>query len=71
MESHPQFKQADNSMKDFYLKNAMTQARSAASRQLTGTLLSTDEKFRQEYILELRKKKGQADQLLREQGRLQ
>ena len=71
MESHPQFKQADNSMKDFYLKTAMTQARSAASRQLTGTLLNTDEKFRQEYILELRKKKGQADQLLREQGRLQ
>jgi hypothetical protein len=71
MEKHPQFIQVDASMKDFYLKGAMTKARTAASNQLTFTLFNTDEKFRQEYILELRKKKGQADQLLREQGRLQ
>ncbi len=71
MEKHPQFIQADASMKDFYLKGAMTKARTAASNQLTFTLFNTDEKFRQEYILEARKRKGQADQLLREQGRLQ
>ncbi len=69
LENNPQFKQADDSMKDLVLKQQLTKARSAAADQLASTLLATDPKFREDFIRELRIKKGQSDQLLREQGR--
>ena len=69
--SDPRYKEADLSMKDLVLKQTLAQARSAASDQLAGTLLATDEKFRNEFVIQSRIKKGQADQILREQGRQQ
>lgn len=71
LEQTPQFKQADMSMKDLILQQQLAKARSAASDQLAGTLLATDEKFRNDFITQMRIKKGQTDQLLREQGRQQ
>jgi hypothetical protein len=71
LEQTPQFKQADMSMKDLILQQQLAKARSAASDQLVGTLFATDEKFRNDYIMQMRIKKGQTDQLLREQGRQQ
>lgn len=71
LEQTPMFKQADKSMRDLVLQQQLTKARSAAADQLAGTLFATDPKFRDDMIMQLRIKKGQADQILREQGRQQ
>jgi hypothetical protein len=71
LEQMPMFKQADMSMKDLVLQQQLAKARSAAADQLAGTLFATDPKFRDDMIMQLRIKKGQTDQLLREQGRQQ
>lgn len=67
----PRYKEADMSMKDLVLKEALNDARSAAADQLAGVLIATDPQFRKDLDTQRKIKKGQADQLLREQGRLQ
>lgn len=71
LEQTPLFKQADMSMKDLVLQQQLSRAREAAGKQLLGTLLATDPKFTKEFEMKVKIKKGQTDQLLREQGRQQ
>lgn len=71
IQKEPLFRTSDMSMKDLIIKNAMTDARTAATKQLTGTLYLQDKKFREAYDMQSLIKKGQADELLRQQGRQQ
>ena len=64
----PQWKQADDSIKEFILKQILSKARTAANKEVAGYLLLNDEKFRTDLITRKKLEKGLRDEILRERG---